>query len=190
MVTKHSEKVTTYHCSKYPTICNRLDNMRRHIKKHPGQTDTPKTIRYEIKQMSPEPQRPKRQQKKKTPMTTRPYLNNLVNSNDYIYQQSLRLDQKPIPWWLIPVDIPEKTRPVWGNPRDPRLPLQDLEEMNKQLLAELEVSSSSSDSSLESPIPDKDLQDLQDHPRRLAYIRWTLGGKWLSPHEHCQKFSL
>ena len=69
MVTKHSEKVTTYHCSKCPTICNRLDNIRRHIKKHPGQTDTPKTIMYEIKQMSPEPQRPKRQQikKKKSP---------------------------------------------------------------------------------------------------------------------------
>ena len=49
MVTKHSEKVTTYHCSKCLTICNRLDNMRRHIKKHPGQTDTPKTIMYEIK---------------------------------------------------------------------------------------------------------------------------------------------
>ena len=44
MVTKHSEKVMTYHCSKCMTICNRLDNMRRHIKKHPGQTDTPKTI--------------------------------------------------------------------------------------------------------------------------------------------------
>ena len=98
MVTKHPEKVTTYHCSKCLTICNRLDNRRRHIKKHPGQTDTPKTIMYEIKQMSPEPQRPKRQLKKKTPITTRPYLNNPVNSNDYIYQQSLRPDQKLIPW--------------------------------------------------------------------------------------------
>ena len=119
---------------------------------------------YEIKQMSPEPQRPKRQQtKRKNPaITTRPYLNNPINTNDYLYQQSLRLDQKPIPWRLIPIDIPEKTRTVWGNPKDPRLSLQDLEEMNKQLLAELEVSSSSSDSSLESPTPDQD--DLQDHP--------------------------
>ena len=82
--------------------------------------------------------------------------------NDYVYQQSLRLDQKPIPWRLIPVDIPEKTRPVQGNPKDPRLSLQDLEEMNKQLLVELEVSSSSSESSLESPTPDQ--EDLQDHP--------------------------
>ena len=48
------------------------------------------------------------------------------------------------------------------NPNDPRLTLQDLEEMNKQLLAELEVSSSSSDSSLDSPTKDPD--DLQDHP--------------------------
>ena len=37
MVTKHSEKVTTYQCSKCPTTSNRLDNMRCHIKKHPGQ---------------------------------------------------------------------------------------------------------------------------------------------------------
>ena len=34
--------------------------------------------------------------------------------------------------------------------------------MNRQLLAELEVSSSSSDSSLESPTPV--IEDLQDHP--------------------------
>ena len=34
--------------------------------------------------------------------------------------------------------------------------------MNKQLLAELEVSSSSSESSINSPI--QDLVDLQDHP--------------------------
>ena len=168
MVTKHSEKVTTYHCSKCPTICNILDNIRRHIKKHPGQTDTPKTIMYEIKQMSPEPQRPKRQQikKKNSPITTRPYLNNPINMNDYVSQQSLRPDQKPIPWQLIPIDISEKNRTVQGNPKDPRLSLQDLEEMDKQLLAELEVSSSSSDSSLESPTPDQeDLQDLQDHPQ-------------------------
>ena len=48
------------------------------------------------------------------------------------------------------------------NPNDPQLTLQDLEEMNKQLLAELEVSSSSSDSSLESPTQDQD--NLKDHP--------------------------
>ena len=69
MVTKHSDKVMTYQCSKCPTTCNRLDNMRCHIKKHPGQTITPKTIMYEIKEMSPEPSRPKRQMKKMTPVT-------------------------------------------------------------------------------------------------------------------------
>ena len=37
LVTKHSGKVMTYQCSKCPTTCNRLDNMRCHIKKHPGQ---------------------------------------------------------------------------------------------------------------------------------------------------------
>ena len=88
MVTKHSEKVTTYQCSKCLTTCNRFDNMRRHIKKCPGQTDTPKTIMYEIKQMFPEPQRPKRQ-RKKSPITTKPYVT---------VQQSLRPDQRPIPW--------------------------------------------------------------------------------------------
>ena len=97
-VAKYSEKVTTYHCSKCLTICNRLDNIRRHIKKHPGQIDTPKTIMYEIKQMSPEPQRPKRQKKKNSPITTRPYLNSPINMNDYLYQQSPRPEQKPIPW--------------------------------------------------------------------------------------------
>ena len=55
MVAKHSEKVTTYQYSRCPTTCNRHDNIRCHIKKHPGQTSTPKTVMYEIKQMSPEP---------------------------------------------------------------------------------------------------------------------------------------
>ena len=64
MVAKHSEKVTTYQCSKCLTTCNRLDNMRRHVKKHPGQTDTPKTIMYEIQHMSTEPQRPKGQRQR------------------------------------------------------------------------------------------------------------------------------
>ena len=109
MVTKHSEKVTTYQCSKCLTTCNRLDNMRCHIKKHPGQTNTPKTVMYEIKQMSPEP-RPKRltTKTKTTPVITRPYFNQPISSNDYIYQQSLRPNEKPIPWQLIPIDIPEK----------------------------------------------------------------------------------
>ena len=40
--------------------------------------------------------------------------------------------------------------------------------MNKQLLAELEVSSSSSNSSLESPTPDH--EDLQDHPEDWLII--------------------
>ena len=53
---------------------------------------------------------------------------------------------------------PRKTtrKDVPVNPNDPRLTLEDLGEMNKQLLAELEVSSSGSDSSLESPIQDQD----------------------------------
>ena len=113
--------------------------MRKHMKKHPGQTDTPKTIMYEMKQMSPEPQRLKRQKRKKFPITTRPYLNSPINTNDYLYQQSLGPEQKSIPWQLIPIDIPEKNRVkgVPANPNDPRLSLQDLEEMNRQLLAEL-----------------------------------------------------
>ena len=93
MVTKHSEKVTTYHCSKCPMTCNRLDNMRHHITKHPGPTTTPKIVTYEIKQMSPEPYRPRRQK-----LNTKPYLSQPLNPDDYIYQQSLRPNQRPIPW--------------------------------------------------------------------------------------------
>ena len=165
MVTKHSEKVTTYQCSRRPTTCNRCDNIRWHIKKHPGQTNTPKTVMYEIKQMSPEPW-PKRQiptPKTTTPVLTRPYFNQPTSSNDYIYQQSLRPNQKPIPWRLIPIDVPMKTtrnKEVPPNANDPQLTLEDLEKMNKQLLAELEVSSS--DSSPDST-PIQDLEDLQDH---------------------------
>ena len=168
MVIKHSEKVMTYQCSKCPTTCNRLDNMRHHIKKHPGQTTTPKTIMYEIKQMSPEPSRPRRQIRKTntTPVITKPYFSQPINSNDYIYQQSLRPNQRSIPWKLILIDIPEKTTKK-NVPPNPRL-LQDLEDMNKQLLAELEVSSSSSESSLDSPIQDHD--DLQDHPEDWLVI--------------------
>ena len=119
---------------------------------------------HEIKQMSPEPSRPTRQMKKMTPVTTKPYLSQPINSNDYIYQQSLRPNQRPIPWRLIPIDIPETTKKnILPNPKDPRLSQDhELEKMNKQLLAELEVSSSSSESSLDSPIQDPD--DLQDHP--------------------------
>ena len=51
--------------------------------------------------------------------------------------------------WKLP-----ENKEVPPNPNDPWLTLQDLEEMNKQLLAELEVSSSDS-------IP---IQDLEDHP--------------------------
>ena len=42
MLTKHAEKVTTYQCNRCLATCNRLDNKRHHIKKHPGQTNTPK----------------------------------------------------------------------------------------------------------------------------------------------------
>ena len=45
---------------------------------------------------------------------------------------------------------------------------QELEDMNKQILAELEVSSSSSESSLDSP--KQDLDDLQDHPEDWLVI--------------------
>ena len=123
MVTKHSEKVATYQCSKCPTTCNRLDNMRCHITKHCGQTNTPKTVMYEIKQMSPESLRPKIQimKTKTTPVITRPYFNQPTSSNEYIYQQSLRPNKKPIPWRLIPIEIPEKTarKDVPPNPNDP-----------------------------------------------------------------------
>ena len=150
LVTKHSAKVTTYQYSKCPITCNRLDNMRCHIKKHPGPTTTPKIVTYEIKQMSPEPSRPRRQK-----LTTKPYLSQPLNPDDYIYQKSLRPNQRPIPWRLIPIDIPEIIRKnIPYNPKDSRLSQdqdQELEDMNKQLLAELELSSSSSESSLDIP---------------------------------------
>ena len=162
MVTKHSEKVTTYQCSKCNTTCNRLDNMRCHIRKHPGPTTTPKIVSYEIKQMSPEPRRPRRQPQPR-PLITRPYLSEPHTPDDYVYQQTLRPNQRQI-LILIPIDIPESTKKnIPYNPKDPRLSQdQELEDMNKQLLAELEVSSSSSKRSINSPI--QDLVDLQDHP--------------------------
>ena len=118
--------------------------------------------------MSPEPSRPRRQ----LPLTTRPYLNQPCNTDDYVYQQTLRPNQRPIPWRLIPIQIPESTKKnIPCNPKDPRLSQdqepdvnlqdQELEDMNKQLLAELEVPSSSSESSIDSPKQDL---DLQDHP--------------------------
>ena len=117
--------------------------------------------------MSPEPSRPRRQK-----LTTKPYLSQPLNPDDYIYQQSLRPNQRPIPWRLIPIDIPEITQKnIAYNPKDPRLSQdqdQELEDMNKQLLAELEVSSSSSESSLDSP--KQDLDDLQDHPEDWLVI--------------------
>ena len=50
-----------------------------------------------------------------------------------------------------------RNKEVPPNPNYPQLTLQDLDEMNKQLLAELEVSSSDC-------TPIQDLEDLQDHP--------------------------
>ena len=127
---------------------------------------TPKIVTYEIKQMSPEPSRSRRH------LTTKPYLSQPLNSDDYIYQQSLRPNQRPIPWRLIPIDIPETTRKnIPYNPKDPRLSQdqeQELEDMNKQLLAELEVSSSSPESSLGSS--KQDLDNLQDHPEDWPVI--------------------
>ena len=57
-----------------------------------------------------------------------------------------------------PTRRPEDLPPL---PFDPRQILQDLEEMNRQLLAKLE--GSSSDSSPDST-PTQDPTDLQDHP--------------------------
>ena len=54
-----------------------------------------------------------------------------------------------------------RNKEVPPNPNAPQLTLQDLKEMNKQLLAELEVSIS--DSSPDST-PFQGLEDLQDHP--------------------------
>ena len=53
---------------------------------------------------------------------------------------------------------PEELPPITCNPRQT---LQDLEEMNRQLLAELEVSSSDS---IPDTTPIQDPTDFQDHP--------------------------
>ena len=97
MLTKHSEKVTAYQCSKCNTMCNRLDNMRHHIRKHPGPTTTPKIVSYEIKQMFPEPRRPRRQPRQPRPLITQPYLSEPHTPDDYVYQQTLRPNQRLIP---------------------------------------------------------------------------------------------
>ena len=99
--------------------------------------------------LEPMPKRP-RPFPKKTPLSMRPYFNEPTITNDYIYQQILKSKQTPPPWRLICIDTPTKKptrRPkdLPPIPCDPRLDLQilqDLEEMNRQLLAELEVSSS------------------------------------------------
>ena len=107
---------------------------------------------------------------KKTPLPTRSYLNEPTSTSDYIYQQTLKSKQKPPTWILIPIDGIPARKPIKRPkdlppiPCDPRLDLQnlqDLEEMNRQLLAELNVSSS--DSSQDSA-PIQDQTDLQDHP--------------------------
>ena len=97
MVIIHSEIVTSYQCSKGLTTCNRLDNIRNHVRKHSGQTITPKTVMYEIKEMSPEHGMPKRPRPmpKKTPLPIRPYFNDPMSTSDYIYQQTLKPKQMP-----------------------------------------------------------------------------------------------
>ena len=88
MVIIHSEKVTSYQCSKCPTTCNRLDNIRRHVRnKHSGQTSTLKTVMYEIQEMSPELMMSKRPRPmpRKTPLPMRQSFNEPMSTSDYIY---------------------------------------------------------------------------------------------------------
>ena len=86
-----------YQCSECLTICSRLDNIISHVRKHSGQTSTPKTVMYEIKEMSPGPVLPKRPRPmhKKTPLSMRPYFNEPMSTSDYIYQQTLKPKQTP-----------------------------------------------------------------------------------------------
>ena len=96
---------------------------------------------------------------------------NQLGSNYYIYQQTLRPNQQQIPWRLIPIDGPKKTtrnKEVPPNPNDPRLTLQDLEEMNKQLLAEFE-GIQFRQQSRQNPYPRP--RRLIRPSRRLAYLR-------------------
>ena len=127
---------------------------------------------YEIKEISPEPVMPKRSRSmpKKTPLPMRLYFKEPTSTSDYIYQQILKPKQKPPAWRLTPIyGIPtmklfSRLRDLPPIPCDPRMDLQtlkDLEDMNGQLLAKLDVSSS--DSSPDST-PIQDQTDLQDHP--------------------------
>ena len=179
MTTIHSEKVTSYQCSKCLTTCNRLDNISRHVtNKHSGQTSTPKTVMYEMKERSPEPTVPKRPRpmSKKTPLPMRPYCNEPLSTSDYIYQQILKPKQKPPIWRLIylpgiparkPIRRPEDLPPIPSDPRLDLQTLQDLEEMKRQLLTELDVSSSDSSPDF---TPIQDQTDLQDHPEHWIIL--------------------
>ena len=116
--------------------------------------------------------------------TMRTYFNEPTTTNDIIYQQTWNQNRHPT-WRLIPIDdIPTKkpARSLEDLPPisyDPRLDLQtfqDLEEMNRQQLAELDVSNS--DSSPDSTLS-QDQTNEQDYLRRLDYTRSnikTLGG--------------
>ena len=111
-----------------------------------------------------------------------------MGTSDYIYQQTLKPRQKPPTWRLIPINGIPARKPI-TTPKDlPSIPcdlrldlqtLQDLEEMNRQLLAELDVSSS--DSSPDS-IPIQDQTGLQDHPADWKILDQIYNGG--SPPEH------
>ena len=62
--------------------------------------------------------------------------------------------------------------------------------MNKQLLAKLEVSSSSSNSSLESPTPDQEDLHLQDHPEDWLIIDELQGEVIFPPWTLLKNFPL
>ena len=48
MLVKHSEKVMTYRCSKCPTTCNRLVDIRRHIRKQSIPIENRVLLTYKI----------------------------------------------------------------------------------------------------------------------------------------------
>ena len=83
------------------------------------------------------------------------------------------------PHWYTNQEPTRRPEDFASIPYDPRLDLQilqDLEEMNRQLLAELEVSSSNSS---QDSTPTQDQTDLQDHPKDwliLDKIGSILGG--------------
>ena len=141
IVIRHSEKVTTSQCGICPATCNRLDNIRRHVRKHSGQTSIPKTVMYEIKEMSPEPAMPKRPRPmpKKTPLSMRPHFNGPMSTNAYIYKQTLKTKESPPTWRLIPIHgiptmkpirRPKDLLPISYDPKLDLQTLQDLEEWN------------------------------------------------------------